>query len=352
MNMQMLSALVAKDFSLYFRNRFFGFVTLLGLVAYVVIYYLLPDAVDETLVVGLVAPPLPAGIFGELEEAGMIFEPAANEDALLAAMEEGDYNVGLIMDEAVLSGLATGRQEDVILYFTPDFPDELRQAYVILFEELAYNLAGKPLAIDATEEVLGLDLSGNQIPLRDQMLPMMAVFILLVETMGLAALISGEIEARTINALLITPLTVGGLFVGKGIMGIGLAFTQAVLLMLVTGGLFQQPVLILVTLLLGAGLATGIGFLVASVAKDLMSVMAWGMLAIILLSIPAFTVLIPGLTSDWIRLLPSYYLIDTVFRAINFDVGWSDVLGNLVVLLLWTTGSFALGGWALRRKFQ
>ena len=83
-----------------------------------------------------------------------------------------------------------------------------------------------------------------------------------------------------------------------------------------------------------------------------MSVMAWGMLAILLLGLPAFTILVPGLASNWIKLIPSYYLVDTVYRVINFGAGWGDVAGNLVWLVFYAAAFMALGVVVLKRKFQ
>ena len=119
----------------------------------------------------------------------------------------------------------------------------------------------KVLTGDVSEEILGEDLVGKQIPLRDRMLPMIAVFILIFETLGLANLLSGEIEARTLQAILITPLRVRELFTGKSITGIGMAFSQALILVAVTGGLSNQAGIVLLALFLGALLATGVGFL-------------------------------------------------------------------------------------------
>jgi ABC-2 type transport system permease protein len=352
MKAQMISTLVIKDLSLYFRNQFFALVTILGVVAYAVMYYLLPSTVDETLEVGFFAPVLPPEFVEPFEEAGIILKTAESEEALKTAIDEGDYNVGVVISDELLAKLAAGEKDDITIYFGADFPDEQKQANVIIFQELAFNLVGQSLHVDANEEILGVDLAGAQIPIRERMLPMLAVFILMVETMGLAALITAEIEGRTIGALLITPLTTGGLFTSKAIMGTGFSFAQATLLMLVTGGLNRQPVLILTSLLIGAGLVTAIGFLMASAAKDMMSVMGWGVLAIIILALPAFNVLLPGLASEWIKIIPSYYLVDTVFRVINFDAGWSDVTSNLLILLLSTGVFFALGMFVLRRKFR
>jgi ABC-2 type transport system permease protein len=174
----------------------------------------------------------------------------------------------------------------------------------------------------------------------------------MMETMGLASLISSEVVGGTLHALLVTPLRIEGLFLGKGITGVGLAFSETALLMAVTGGLNHQPLLILTLLLLGAAMVTGIAFLVGASSKDMMSVMGWGILVLLLLAIPSMNVLLPGLTSDWIRILPSYYLVDAIHRVANFEASWAEVIGNIFALLAFVGAFLALGIGVLRRRLR
>ena len=47
-----VAAILRKDFAVHTRDRFFVFVTALGIVAYVAVFWLLPNSVDETITVG------------------------------------------------------------------------------------------------------------------------------------------------------------------------------------------------------------------------------------------------------------------------------------------------------------
>jgi ABC-2 type transport system permease protein len=192
---------------------------------------------------------------------------------------------------------------------------------------------------------------GAQIALRDRMRPLLAVFILLVEILTLASLISVEIEQGTARALLVTPLRTSDLFIAKGVLGVGLAFGQAVLFMLLVGGFSHQPLIILATLIIGSGLVVGIGFLLASVVRDVMAVTGWGMLILVILAIPGFGTTIPGLLSDWARVIPSYYLTDTVNRVANYGAGWGDIGTNLAILAGLTIVVVWAGMAALRRRY-
>lgn len=353
MNRQMIAALIGKDFKLYFSNQFFALVTFLGLVAYIVIYYLLPSTIDETLELGLYMVEIPAALDELLVEEDVKFYRAVSEEDLKQHIIGGDIPAGYAFPDETINQMMMDKKVSVQLYISPDVPPELIDIYEIVLDEFAFAISGQTVNIETTETVLGPDLVGEQIAPRDRMLPMLAVFVLLIESLGLASLIAGEIAGGTLSALLVTPLTISGLFTAKGLFGTLFAFAQASLLLLLTGGLNREPLLILVALFLGAILVTGVGFLIASVGKDdLMSVMGWGVLAILLLVLPSLSILLPGFVSNWIKLIPSYYLVDTVYRVSNFEASWGDVSGNLAILLLYAIALMALGVVVLKRKFR
>lgn len=352
MDAQMLAALLRKDLILYFSNRFFAFITVLALLFYTATYFLMPADVDETLEMAIFAPNLPASFINQLEEGGVVLARMESVEMLKTAVAAGDQEVGIVLPADFAQNLATGGTETAQVYFNANFPDEFKELYIAFLHELGFMFSGRPLNIEVHEEILGVDRAGNQIPYRERMLPLFAVFILIMEMMGLASLIASEVESGTLSALLVTPLRLEGLFMAKGIFGVSLAFVQVLLLMLITGGLSQQPVLIVCALLLGATMVTGLGFLIASVAKDLMSVMGWSFLGILLLALPAFAVLIPGLMTSWVKVLPSFYLVNTVYQVSNYGWGWADAGSDLLMLLLFALLFLGLGVFTLRRRFQ
>lgn len=352
MNKQMLIALLRKDLILYFSNRFFAFITVLALVFYTIIYFVMPADADETLEMALFAPNLPAQFINQLEEGGVVLARMDSVEELQTAVLSGDYEVGIALPDNFAQNLAAGGAETARVYFNANFPDEFKELYIAFLNELGFMFSGRPLNIEVTEEILGVDRAGSQIPFRDRMLPLFAVFILMMEMMGLASLITNEVESGTLSALLVTPLRIEGLFLAKGIFGVGLAFVQVILLMIITGGLNQQPFLILSALLIGSIMVTGLGFLIASVARDLMSVMGWSMLGILLLALPAFSILVPGLTTNWIKAIPSFYLVNTVYQVTNYGWGWADAAQDLLALLLFAILFLGLGVFVLRRRFQ
>lgn len=340
MNLKRVGALVAKDTALFFSNRFIAVVTVLGLVFYLLAYFLMPSTVDETLRIGLYAPGLPAQ---QQSEQGLEAMVLPSVDEVREGVLDGRFAAGLAFD----AGAAR-----VTVWLPAEAPAELRESIGILAAELALALTGNELPVTFTEEVIGLDMAGRQVAMRDRLRPLIAVFLLLVEMLGLANLITDEVERRTLTALRVTPMTVSEFYVAKGIVGVGLAFVQSVLFLGVVGGLRSHPLLLVTALLAGSVLVTATGFLLASVGHDFFSIMGWGILVIVALVFPAFTVLFPGSLSGWIKAIPSYWLVDIVTRVTGYGAGWAETAGSLLALLaidavLATAGIAALN---LKRK--
>ena len=320
MNWRSIGVLVVKDISLFFRNRLFAVITMLGLVAFTVIYFLMPSSVDETFEIGLYAPLVPPALeVIQEEEEGLEIIMVESEDSLQKGVVDGEYLAGLVLPDDVIDVLLQREILQVKVYFASDTPGEIRDVVDIIITEMVFLQIGQPLDIEWNEEILGPDMAGSQIPQRDRIRPLLAVMIIMFETFGLAGLVSEEIQRRTAWALLVTPLTVRDLFTAKAIMGILLAFVQAVLFLVIVRGMGEQPLIIITSLFMGAVLLTGFGFIMASLGKDILSVTAWGLPVIIVLSIPAFGVLVPGAASDGSRLSHRITLLIryTVFHTLR-----------------------------------
>ncbi len=352
MNTRVIKALLKKDFALFMSNRFYLLITVVGIIFYIGIYFILPSKVDEKLSLAMYAPVVPPAFAQLTGYEGIDVEFFTSEEALKQAVLDGTYQEGVALPADIMEVWAAGGRPNITVYYSSTAPPEVAEAIVTLVKELAYAQTGQTLNFDTTEEILGPDMLGEQIALRDRMRPLLAVFILLVEIMTLASLISVEIDQGTARALLTTPMRISELFTAKGVLGVGLAFGQAVLFMLLVGGFSHQPLIILVTLLIGSMLVVGIGFLLASVVRDVMAVTGWGMLILILLAIPGFGTTIPGLLSDWTRVIPSYFLTDTVNRVANYNAGWGDIGTNLAILAAITVVVVWAGMVTLRRRYQ
>lgn len=352
MNARTIRALLKKDIALFLSNRFYMLITVVGLVFYVGVYFVLPARADEKLSLAMHAPVVPPAFSQLTEHEGVNIKYFADEESLKKAVLDGEDQVALSLPPDIMDIWAAGGKPKITVYYASSAPPEVNAAIVALVKELSYAQTGQALNLETTQEILGPDMLGNQIALRDRMRPLLAVFILLVEILTLASLIAVEIEQGTARALLVTPLRVSDLFVAKGLLGVGLAFGQSILFMALVGGFSHQPLIILITLIIGSAMVVGMGFLVASLARDVVAVTGWGMLVLILLAVPGFGAAIPGLISGWAKVIPSYYLTDTVSRVVNYGAGWGDIGVNLAVLAGFTVVVIWAGMVTLRGLYQ
>jgi len=191
MNARRIAALVAKDTVLFFSDRFVAVITVVGFAFYLLAYFLMPSTVDETMRIGLHAPGLPSIAGGS--QQGLEVTMFASQTLLRAGVEEGRFAAGLSLDPVA---------RKVSAYLPAAAPAELRESIGILAGELALALAGEPLPVSFTEEVIGQDMAGRQVPMRDRLRPLIAVFLLIVEMLGLANLVCQESVRRTLVALM------------------------------------------------------------------------------------------------------------------------------------------------------
>ena len=346
--------LLKKDLLLFRRDRFYFLITVIGLVMYIVVYLVMPRSIDETLKLGVYAPGFPeiAAVDTALaREEGIDLKVFDTVENLRDSVAKNDYSTGLALPENFMVDLAAGKKPTVMLYFTAAIPDEVREAIKAMAYELGSQAAGQGLLLDLREEVLGRDFSGNQIPWRDRLIPIMVIMILGTEMLSLSSLISTELEQRTIRALLVTPLSLGNILSAKAILGTSMAFIQVILFTAIAGGLSQQPLAMVLVLIIGSIMITGIGFLVASLARDMMGVTAWGMIVLIIFVIPALGAMIPGMLSGWARMIPSYHLTDAVVQLVNYGADFGVVSSHILIMLGWTAAFAVTGAIALRRQY-
>jgi ABC-2 type transport system permease protein len=340
--------IVVKDLTAMSRELIFVFMTVLGIVTFVVLYWVLPDSPDDTITLGVRGEGLELAInamAGESEE-GLGIHFFSDTESLRAAVENRDVEVGLNFPDGFVADIVSGEQVTVTIFARPNLPPEITTAMSSMVRELAYAMAGYQIPITEPDEetvILGFDRAGEELALRDRMRPLYAFIVLIMEAVALGALIAAEVQRRTIVALLATPTRLADILTAKILVGTSVAFSEAMLVMLLIQGFGPVPGVVIVALLLGAIMVTGVAMIAGSAGKDLVATMLIGIVLLVPLAIPAFSVLIPGTAAPWVRVLPSYSLVQAVVDVSFYDAGWADSVRSLLTLAGWCV-VFAAGG--------
>jgi ABC-2 type transport system permease protein len=364
-------AIVAKDLREFSRDRLWMVLTPLMLVFYVGILWLLPNTVEESIDVGVYAPGL-SGSFAEAFDSDAVsadtglrvvpFEdPAALEEAVTEGTEveldgrKYSVDIGMAFPDGLVESLAAGEPATVTIYVDAAVPAEVQTAMSAFVREATYAMAGVDLPVTQPEQelvVVGEDRAGTQITPQDRMTPLMAVMVLLVESMALAGLVAVEIQTRTARAVVTSPASVADLLTAKGLTGTVLAFGQAGLVLLLVGAFAHEPLLLLLALLIGSVMTAGFGMLAGSAGRDFMTTIFISMVFIIPMAVPAISALFPGAASVWVQVLPTYGFIETIVGVTAYGETWADVTGYLLMSVAWCVVIFAAGWFILRRRVE
>jgi ABC-2 type transport system permease protein len=356
-----IRAIIAKDTVAFRRNRFLMLITFLVLVVWGIIYQFLPTTVDETFPVGIVVErnALPPGVdlapetVESADGTGVRVVVYPDATSLEAAVTAGDdVSAGLMIPAEFAQDVAAGQAPTVTLVVPAGLPPQFEALLRSAVAEIGYALSDTPAPIDlaTSTTIVGTDRVGDQISLAEQMRPLMLIIVLMLEVFALATLVAGEIAERTAVAILATPASAGQLIAAKMIFGAVMAFSQAVIVGILIGAFGTSPLLILTALLIGAVVVTGLGLLAGSFGRDFMDTLILGILLIIPLMIPAMAALFPGAGPDWVKLMPTYGIVEVVVGASAGTLAWADAAGPLVILAAWGVALGALGALTLRRR--
>jgi ABC-2 type transport system permease protein len=263
--------------------------------------------------------------------------------------------IGIVFPDDFIAAIRAGIRPTVTIYVEAGVPEEWRAAIEAFIREGAFAVAGVglPVVQPAPElVVLGVDRAGDQIPPRERIRPLLAIFVLVVESMALAGLVAVEIQSRTAKAVLATPATIGDLLAAKGVTGTLLAFSQAMLVLLLIGALGYDPLLLAAGVLVGSIMVAGVGMIAGSYGRDFMTTLFLSILFLLPLMIPAFGALFPGVAAVWVQVLPTYGVVQTLLGVTAYGLGWAEVAGYLAMSAAWCVAIFGAGWVILKRRVE
>ncbi len=380
-----VGAIIAKDVREYVRDRLWLFLTALSLAFLIVVFWLLPNRVNESITVGVsgidqAAVQAAGGAGGEtalqvipFPDAGSLRMVVAgerrawrDESGSITIARSADQRaprgaaavrvaIGLTFPDRFVEALHAGRRTPVEVLVDAGVPEETRAAMSALVRELAYAVAGTPLPVSISNPqelytVVGEDRAGSQVTARELFRPIVVVMVLLMELFGMSSLISRELHAGTAAALLVTPATAGDLLAAKGLTGIALGLAQGVVLMAAIGLWSTEPLLLAALMIAGAALVSGAAMIAGCIGRDMMANLLGGVMFMVPMMIPAMAALFPGSASPWVRALPTWPLVQALVDVTAHGARWADAAGHLGLSLAWAAAFFTAGWFVLRRR--
>ena len=205
-----------------------------------------------------------------------------------------------------------------------------------MLADAAHQVAGSSVPVNVETVALG---EPGGLPWTDRLLPLvvlMAVFFggLMIPASSLI----NEKQKHTLEALNVTPATLGDVFAAKGLIGAVLAAIMGVLTLAVSGGFSGDAWPQVVILLMGAIMAAEIGLMSGAMVKDMNTLFALWKFGGLLLFGPAIVYMFPQIP-QWIGyLFPTFYMIKPLVdmsvsgRSFASELVYVGVLAGLVGL--------------------
>ncbi|HAZ31090.1 MAG TPA: hypothetical protein DCY61_00030 [Dehalococcoidia bacterium] len=164
------------------------------------------------------------------------------------------------------------------------------------------------------------------------LLPIWLTFnLIFIGVMLLAGLFIHEKENNTWPALRLTPITLWELISAKMVVGLLLSVVSAALLILLNVG-FDNIFPLLVITLFGSLFTLLFGLLVSHFGKAMMQFMITTRLLMLPLMLPAIIYLIPGVEADWLKFIPTYFILRATEQVAVHGASLGDIAVDMGIL--------------------
>ncbi len=183
---------------------------------------------------------------------------------------------------------------------------------------------------------------------------MLPIFILMVIFMiGLTVIpksISSEREKKTLDALVLTPVTEGDFLISKLVWGSLLMVVNTYILLKLNDGMGGNWLSLSVVMFSAIIASVGIGIFIATISptESVASIISTFVLLIMILSSSIGK--ISDRAKDFTSFLPSYHLSEGFQKTALFNKDFSFVWVNILVLLIWGIVFTVLSIFMLKRK--
>ncbi len=348
-----IKAITRKDALAAMRNKLILFAVIFSVI-FAVIYYVMPSTVEETFDVALydgsssqLFPPV-----SELEMEGIHIVFFTSGEEFEKAVEEEDYVAGIALPENFDFQLLSGKQPTITLYFKSDVPESVRTSIEYFIQmAIEYVALGKQ-PIDIETEMLGEDMAGEHIPLREQAIPLFIVMALMMEMWTISTLIVEESAFGTMRAVLVTPASPSDVIMAKGALGIIYSFFVAVSILILTQSVRGNLPVLFLGIFLGAVMAVSMGLFLGSLTKNILGSYIYVAIPLLVLMIPAMLIFVPDVSLSIVKVIPTYYLANAINQILNSGAGLVGVWKDFLIIAGFDTVFFVLGVYALRRRFS
>jgi ABC-2 type transport system permease protein len=244
-------------------------------------------------------------------------------------VEAHDLDAGLVLPAGFDAAVRAGERPDLEFFVSGSSLASTRVILAVTTIDLVREVAGQEPPVTVVISPVGDE---DYVPVGDRLLPLMVAYAVLIAAMFIpAATLVDEREKRTLEAVLVTPTNMAEVLAGKGAFAVVLAVLMGVVTLALNNAFAGRPLEMVLFLLVGSIMLAMLGLALGLWARDITSMYTAIKGGGILIMLPVFFTLFPGLP-QWIpRLVPTYYFLQPIYDLSVLGKSFGDVLPDLLI---------------------
>ncbi len=333
--MRRISILLIKEFTKGARSFLFIFAIVVPVVITLLVSLLAGTIFSGKARLGLADEGSSQVVSQALALESVIVKEYDTAVSLREAVQRGSVDLGIVLPAGFDDNVRDEAQVAITAYIWGESQLKNRAVSGTAFFNVIRDIIGEESPAEIVITPLGDEAA---LPWDERLMPFIVLMTVLIGSIMIPATsVVEEKQQRTLSALTITPISLGEVFIAKGLMGVILGMIMAAIILAMNNSFGSHPGLLLLILFLGSVFASMFGVLLGALIKDINTLFATIKGMGLLLYAPAIIYLFPSIP-QWIgKIFPTYYMIQPVVEITQQGGTWSDValdLGILVVLIV------------------
>jgi len=280
---------------------------------------------------GIVAEGESAVVAAAQEVDGIEVTLLDDVDDLHRDVESHGLDAGMVLPHGFDAAVAAGEQPDLLFYVSGESLASNRVILAMTTIDLVRGVSGSDPPVTVVVTPVGDE---DFVPVGDRLLPLMVAYAVMIAALFVpAASLVDEREKRTLDAVLVTPTRMSEVLLGKAMFAVTLAVIMGVVTLVLNGAFGGNPGTMILFLFIGSVMMAEMGLMLGLWSKDITSLYTAVKAGGILVFLPVFFVLFPGLP-QWIpKLIPTYYFLQPIYDIAILGATFGDVMPELLAAI-------------------
>jgi ABC-2 type transport system permease protein len=271
-----------------------------------------------------------------MEMDGIDLKLVKSASRLRELVTNNNVDAGIVLEKGFDEAVRAGLRPNLEFYVSGESVASNRIILAVTTIDLVRKVEGKDAPVEIVMNTSG---AADMPSITERLIPCIVVWVLLVGGMFVPAFgLVGEREHLTLSSLLVTPVTMTEVILSKAVLGYMMVMAMSYMTLALNRALSSEPLALFVALSIGGIICIEIGMIYGTVAGSAKTLYTLVKTLNIFLAGPVVFYLFPGLPRWIIKLFPTYWFIDPIYRISLKGASLTDVWSDLAVAVAIAAG--------------